>query len=321
MSLRLPSLIAATAAAGATFFAPATAHAGPVTHTTQSVDIPCGTSVLHQPSDWFLPAGPPRGLVWLQHGFARTNTNVADLATHFADAGYLVFTPALPFMDLDGCTLQNLTGNRGFLDNVAHLFGTATDPTSTLGLSLAEAVDDSGHAPIAMPRQMIFIGHSAGAEAVTYVADRIRTAHPDAWTGLSGLVLLDPVKSFVDNNTEPSLISLDRTGLPILAISAAPSWCNSFGTGTMALQQYLHRPFLGVRLTSGVHTDGEGASSDTLGTLLCGVPQAANVSELDLLALGWADDYLSGATTAEFYPDAALRQVAAAPRAQILRPN
>ncbi|MEV0710453.1 alpha/beta hydrolase [Nocardia aurea] len=320
MSFRLPTVITATAVAGAAFFAPALAHAESVTHTAQSVDIPCGSAVLHQSSDWYFPSGQPRGLVWLQHGFARSNANVADLATRFAEAGYLVFTPALPFMDLNGCTLQNLTGNRGFLDNVAGLFGTAGDPASTLGASLTEAAARIGRAPVAMPRQMVFVGHSAGAEAVTYVADRLRTTYPEAWSGLRGLILLDPVKSFIDNNTDPSLINLDTTSLPIQAISAAPSACNNLGTGTMSMQQYLHRPFLGVRLTGGVHTDAEGSSSDLLGTLLCGEPQTANVAELDALAIGWADDYLSGTPTSEFYPDEGFRRVAAAPGAQILRP-
>lgn len=319
MSFRLPSLIAATAVATTTFLAPAAAHAEPVTHAAHSIDIPCRTAVLHQPSDWFIPAGTPKGLIWLQHGFARTNTNVADLASRFAEAGYLVFTPALPFMDLNGCTLQNLTGNREFLDGVAGLFATATDPSSTLAASLSAALERSGRAPLTMPEHMIFLGHSAGAEAVAYVANRIRAAHPDAWTNLRGLILLDPVKSFVDNNTDPSLVDLDRTDLPIRAISAAPSWCNNLGSGTASMQTHLHRPFLGVRITDGSHVDAEGASSDVVGTLLCGVPQAGHVAELDAVALGWADDYLSGSITDAFYPDASDR-VAAAPRAEVLRP-
>ncbi|MGN2637811.1 alpha/beta hydrolase [Nocardia takedensis] len=319
MRYRLPTLIAATAA-GVTLATAPVAQAAPTYHHNQDIAIACGTATLHQDSDWFLPAGQPKALVWLQHGFARTNRNVAALATHFAEAGYAVFTPALPFMDLNGCTLQNLTGNRPFLNTVAALFGEAADPTGALATSLAEAARASGHPPITMPAQMVFAGHSAGAEAVTYVADRLRTAYPAAWPSLRGLVLLDPVKSFIDNNTDPSLINLDPTDLPIRAISAAPSACNNLGTGTTSMQTHLHRPYLGVRLTGGVHTDAEGDSSDTLGTLLCGVPESRNVSELDSIAVGWADDYVSGETTARFYPDTAFSDVAAAPGAHILRP-
>ncbi|MGY2062863.1 alpha/beta hydrolase, partial [Nocardia gipuzkoensis] len=71
-----------------------------------SIEIPCAADVLEQSADWYLPAGPPRGLIWLQHGFARTNANMDDLAQVFADAGYLVFAPNLPFMNLSGCTMQ-----------------------------------------------------------------------------------------------------------------------------------------------------------------------------------------------------------------------
>ncbi|MBF6353559.1 alpha/beta hydrolase [Nocardia higoensis] len=322
MSSRLPSLIAAVTAAsvaGAVFTVPAAAHAESVLRADQAIEIPCRTTVLRLRSDWFIPAGAPKGLIWLQHGFARTGAHVSGLATHFAEAGYLVFTPTLPFMDLGGCTLQNLTGNREFLNSVAALFATATDPASTLGVSLSDALERSGRAPMPMPEQMIFLGHSAGAEAVAYVANRLHAAHSAAWADLRGLILLDPVKSFVDNNTDASLTALDGTGLPIQTISAAPSWCNSLGTGTTAVQTYLHRPFLGVRVPGGSHVDAEGTSSDTLGSLVCGSPQTAHVSALDALAVGWADDYLSGASTVTLYPDAS-GQVAAAPGAEVLRP-
>ncbi|WP_067860880.1 alpha/beta hydrolase [Nocardia shimofusensis] len=319
MSSRLPSLIAAASVAGTALFIPTAAHAEPVTQAGHTIEIPCRTAILRQPSEWFIPASAPKGLIWLQHGFARTDDHVSDLATHFAEAGYLVFTPTLPFIDLDGCTLQNLTGNREFLNNVATLLATATDPASTLGVSLSGALERSGRAPMAMPERMIFLGHSAGAEAVAYVANRIHTAHPAAWANLRGLILLDPVKSFVDNNTDASLIALDRTDLPIQAISAALSWCNNLGTGTTAMQTHLHRPFLGVRIPGSSHVDAEGSSSDAVGTAVCGTPQTAHASTLDTLAVGWADDYLSGATTAALYPDAS-GQVAAAPGAEVLRP-
>ncbi len=319
MRRRLPALIVTVAAGWALLAAPA-ASAAPTYHHRQDIEIACGSGVLHQDSEWFLPAGQPKALLWLQHGFARTDRNVAELAESFAEAGYAVFTPSLPFFDLDGCTLQNLTGNRPFLDNVTALFGEADDPSGTLARSLAEAARASGHAPIVMPDRMVFAGHSAGAEAVTYAADRLRRAYPAAWPGLRGLILLDPVTSFLDNNTDPSLRDLDPTDLPIRAISATPSLCNNFGSGTTSMRTYLHRPYLGVRLKSGVHTDAEGNSSDTLGTLLCGVPESRNIADLDALAIGWADDYVSGETTARFYPNTEFSDVAAVAGAQILRP-
>ncbi|RDI60564.1 hypothetical protein DFR76_115194 [Nocardia pseudobrasiliensis] len=279
-----------------------------------SIEIPCAADILRQSADWYLPTRPARGLIWLQHGFARSNANVADLAQTFADAGYLVFAPSLPFLNLSGCTMQNLGDNTAFLNNVAALL--SGDPTGALGVSLAAAVGPGRDVPV-IPREFVFVGHSAGAEAVEYVADRLRTNAPQVWAGLRGLVLLDPVMSFLGDNTDRALGELDATGLPILAVAGSPSWCNSFGSGTAALQRDLHRPFVGVRLRGGSHTDAEGASSDALGELLCGTPVSANVNALHRLALGWTHDFFAGTTTPDYYPSAAA-SVAAVPDAQVL---
>ncbi|MFF0493708.1 alpha/beta hydrolase [Nocardia sp. NPDC004068] len=311
----------ATAAALALSTSPAAADALP-----GSVEIPCAADVLRQSADWYLPAGPPRGLIWLQHGFARTNANVAELARTFADAGYLVFAPSLPFVNLSGCTMQNLGDNTAFLDNVAALL--SGDPTGALGVSLAAAVGPGREVP-AIPREFVFVGHSAGGEVVEYVANHLRTNAPGVWAGLRGLVLLDPVKSFLGENTDRALAGLDPTPLPILTVSGPPSWCNNFGSGTAALRAHLHRPFVGVLLTGGAHTDAEGGSSDAVGELLCGTPQPANVATLHRLAVGWADDFFSGGATPDLYPaaaspttagtiPAAIGAVAAAPGAQVL---
>ncbi|MEV6278903.1 hypothetical protein [Nocardia sp. NPDC051832] len=279
------ALIAVTAAG--------TATAG--TQISGSVDIRCAAGTLHQDASWYLPDGKPTAMVWIQHGFARSNAQIGALAASFADAGYLVFAPSLPFMQLQGCTLQNLGDNNAFLHNVAELFGTATDPAGALAAGLAAAARRSGVPVPELPSDLVFLGHSAGAEAVTFVADRIRSTHPETFTGLRGVILLDPVKSFIGDNIARALTGLDPTGLPILTISAAPALCNSFGIGTTAVQS-LRRPFVGIRLRGGVHTDAEGASSDPLGTLFCGTPTAANAATLSTLALGWTGDFLSGAT-------------------------
>ncbi|MFE3193806.1 hypothetical protein ACFXHA_32720 [Nocardia sp. NPDC059240] len=278
-----------------------------------SIDIPCAAATLHQNADWYLPDGTPRALIWLQHGFARDGGKVADLAHTLSGAGYLVFAPSLPFFDPAGCTLQNLGDNTAFLDHIAELFSTATDPDSVLAASLAAASAGTGHPPPAIPPAAVFIGHSAGAEAVEYVAHRLHAGHPDAWPNLRGLILLDPVKSFLGNNTDAALTDLDPTGLPILTISGPPGLCNNFGSGTTALQALLHRRFLGVRLPFGEHTDAEGASSDMVGELACGMPQSANVSALKQLTTRWTDDFLSAAGddpgTAELCPQGPLEPV------------
>lgn len=259
-----------------------------------TIDLPCASGSLRQRAGWYLPDGPARGLVWLQHGFARSNDNVESLAETLSSAGYLVFAPSLPFVDLAGCTLQNLGDNTPFLAGIAELFTTAADPRGALALSLADAAPHMGRAAPDLPPDIVFIGHSAGAEAIEYVAHRLHATRSAAWPHLRGLVLLDPVKSFLGNNTDASLTDLDPTGLPILTISGPPGLCNNFGSGTTAIRTLLHRPFVGVRLPSGAHTDAEGASSDAVGELACGVPQSANVAALQRLALTWTDDFFIG---------------------------
>jgi len=105
-----------------------------------------------------------------------------------------------------------------------------------------------------------------------------------------------PVKSFLGTNTDTALADLAATDLPVLTVSGPPALCNNFGSGTIALQSHLHRPFPGVRLTTGEHTDAEGASSDRLGELFCGTPQPDNVAALQQLAVRWTGDYFDGTT-------------------------
>ncbi|MEU0543059.1 hypothetical protein ABZ319_24615 [Nocardia sp. NPDC005978] len=302
MNHRGPALAAVAAALIAVVSAgPATAPAAAAPVLGGSIEIPCAASVLRQSASWYLPEGDPRGLVWVQHGFARNSDNVASLARTLSDSGYLVFAPSLPFFDLAGCTLQNLGDNTPFLDAIATLFATAGDPAGALSRSLSDAAARQGVTPPAIPANFVFVGHSAGGEAVEYVAHSLHVRHPETWDHLRGVVLLDPVKSFLGANTDRALTDLDDTDLPILAISAPPSLCNNFGTGTTALQTLLHRPFLGVRLPAGTHTDAEGTSSDALGEALCGTPDATNIDTVELLTAGWAGDFFNGATTADFY--------------------
>ncbi|MFE3543771.1 alpha/beta hydrolase [Nocardia sp. NPDC059177] len=311
MIIRTP-LLAAVAAMLLCTAAPAAQAAE---HLPGAIEIPCAAGVLDQVADWYLPTGTPRALIWLQHGFARSSAQLADLATDFAEHGYLVFAPTLPFLDLSGCTLQNLGDNTGFLAHVADLFATAGDPAGALTISLAAAAARAGHETPSLPADLVFLGHSAGAEAVAFVADQLRTRSPGTWARLHGIVLFDPVKSFLGDNTDRALAGIDTTTLPALTISAPPSLCNNFGTGTDAVQTRLHRPFVGVRLPHGAHTDAEGTSSDLLGETLCGHPRSTDVTTLHTLALAWTADFLDGTTTPAYYPTTPGGPVPAAPTA------
>ncbi|UGT56361.1 alpha/beta hydrolase [Nocardia asteroides] len=303
------SALAAVFAVVALLAAATPAHADRVAGT---IDIPCAADVVHQDAAWYLPVGIPRGLVWLQHGFARSGAHLSDLATDFAERGYLVFVPSLPFLELRGCTLQNLGDNTGFLGHVAELFA---DPARILATGLADAARHSGRETPDLPGDLVFVGHSAGAEAVAYAADHLRRTAATTWARMRGVVLLDPVPSFLGDNTDRALAGLADTGVPVLTVAAAPSVCNSFGAGTAAVQAHLRGPFVGVRLPHGAHTDAEGASSDLLGTALCGQPDPRDVDALSALAVGWTDDFIAGTTTPAYYPDPRTGTVAAAPSA------
>ncbi|WP_207947122.1 hypothetical protein [Actinomadura sp. 7K507] len=297
--------VAACAAASLTVAAPAQAA---VTRVQTTVEIRCAFTMLNQSADWYFPSGTPKGLVWLQHGFVRANDHVADLAGEYASEGYLVFAPTLPSAHIFGCTLQNIGNNTDFLGNVADLFGKASHPNDKLGRSLAKAKAEAGRPDVTMPSSMVFSGHSAGGEAVTYVADKVRTGYPSAWTGLRGLVLLDPVKSFIGSNLVTGLRGVDGTGRQIRTISAPDGTCNNSGSGTDAVQAEVNDPFVGVRLRNGAHTDAEGSSTDSVGTIACGTPKAPNITALQTFAVAWAKDAFNGTQTPGYLPGGAYYQ-------------
>jgi hypothetical protein len=233
---------------------------------------------------------------------------MADLARHYSAAGFLVFAPTLPSADIYGCTVENLGNNTAFLNNVAALIGDATNPNGRLARSYATAAAAAGRSGSSLPANYIVAGHSAGGEAVAYIANRLRTTYPSQFTHLKLVQLLDPVNSTVGLNMANGLNGLNLTSTPVYAISSPPYSANSNASGTVELTTDVHRPFLGVRLVTGCHCDAEGASTDSLCTLLDGTPQAANIAALQTLAVAWATDAADATTTATYYPGGAYYQ-------------
>jgi triacylglycerol esterase/lipase EstA (alpha/beta hydrolase family) len=270
--------------------------------------VACANSTLTQDADWFFPdAATPKGLVFLQHGFSRSNANVFALARKYQAAGFLVFAPQLPSSNSNGCTVNNTGSNPAFLNNVAAWLGTAT-AGGPLAVSYTAAAAKAGRAGTTLPAKYVLAGHSAGGDAVTYIANRLRTTHPSAFAALRLLQLLDPVKSPSGTNMADGLTGLATTSLPIFTISSPPYLSNSQASGTVELQNRVDRPFLGVRLTTGSHCDAEGSTTNFLCTLTGGASKAANVTALQTLAVNWAADAVAGATTATFYPGGAYYQ-------------
>ena len=62
--------------------APATARAATAwTEVSTTVDVGCSVFTYHQAADWYFPAtAAPKALIYLQHGFSRSNGNMQDLA-------------------------------------------------------------------------------------------------------------------------------------------------------------------------------------------------------------------------------------------------
>lgn len=273
------------------------------TMVSNSTTIKCGLGTLSAPTDWYLPPAAPKGLIWLQHGFSESNADFASYAASVASRGYIVFVPTLPTANIYGCTVENIGNNTDFLNNVATLFGTASTAGNGLAASFADAVKRAGRTDLALPTKTAFVGHSAGGEAVLYVANRWRSTYPSTFGQLKGIVLADPVNSFVGNNTAVALSGLNTTPVPIEALASPPYSCNNNQSGTLAVESGLPtRSFHGIQITTGSHGDIFGTSVNALETTTCGTPQPKNVSAAQTLASAWLDDDIAGTHSPAFYP-------------------
>ena len=270
---------------------------------TNTVDVKCAGSTKAIPTDWYFPVGTPKALVWLQHGFTESKDDWVETGRKAADAGFVVMATTLPSADLFGCTVQNIGNNTDFLNNVATMFSGMGTANTAITKSYADAASKAGRSGLAMPAKLEFSGHSAGGEAVLYVANRLRTASPTTFAKLKGLVLQDSVKSFIGDNTDASLTGLATTTLPIYALASPKGSCNADQSGTQAVVSKLAgRAFHGTVITTGVHGDIFGTSANGLGTATCGTPQPTNTAAVRTLTFGWVTDQAAGTTTAAFYP-------------------
>ncbi len=274
-----------------------------ITKVSNTVEVACGSTTATVPVDWYFPGATPKGLVWLQHGFVESKDDWADFAPQVAAEGYLAMATSLPSTDPQGCNVQNAVDNGPFLDNLAALFAGIDRPTGSLGRSHAEAAALAGRAGEGLPQAMAFSGHSAGGEAVLSVADRLLRSDPSAFAKLRGLVLQDPVASFVGTNTSDAAANLNLTALPIYTLASPPSACNADQSGTRAVIAGLTtRSFSGAQVTTGVHGDIFGPAQSVVGALVCGIPAAENTAATRTLTLGWFGDQFAGSPSADFYP-------------------
>ncbi|OBF55517.1 hypothetical protein A5756_12590 [Mycobacterium sp. 852002-53434_SCH5985345] len=273
------------------------------TEADSTTDVACATETRAVPTTWYFPSTPPVGLVWLQHGFVEGAKVWSTFAAELAGSGYLVLATKLPTVNPFGCTVEHLIDNTGFLNNIADVFAHKDDPTGALASSFAMAAAKAGRSVIPLPDKLVFVGHSAGAEAVEYVAERLHTAYPDTFAQMRGIVSEDGVKSFLGSNTDQALAGLAGTTLPIYATASPHLLCNFFQLGTKAIERFLSdRTFHGVKIVTGAHGDALGPSSPAYENLVCGRPKPGNVAAVWGLTRGWIADMFAGTLTPDFYP-------------------
>lgn len=261
---------------------------------------------------WWAPTTAPIALLWLQHGFARSRRRMAALAAAYASSGMLVLTTSLRSADPFARTVQNLRDNTRFLDEIGGMLSGADE---VLADSWSASRGATAIADQPLPDQLLLVGHSAGGDAVAYVAGRLVT------TGArraSGVVLLDPVRSASGDNLATGLDHLSTTDTPVRIVAAAPSRCNAGGSGVTTALQHLSG-FAGVRLTTGSHTDAEGADTDRLAARLCGAPTPDNVAALRSLSTAWLTEATGRNAAIAAGPESRLvTELVAAGRASVL---
>ena len=303
--------IAAIASLGLVISTTACDPAPTASKVTNTVDIACAAGTYATPTDWYLPAtASPKGLVWLQHGFTESKDDWAEYGKKLSDAGFIAMATTLPTADIFGCTVENVGNNTGYLNNIATLFGGMGTSTRAIERSWADAQTTAGRTTTALlPSKLLFVGHSAGGEAVTYVANRLRTNHATTFAKLKGLVLEDPVNSFIGDNLSAGLTGLNGTTLPIYALASPSYSCNNNQAGVALVTSKLTtRTFHGVQVTSGSHGDVFGGAISGIEASTCGTPQAKNTAAVQTLSTAWLTDQAAGSKTATYYPGGATYQ-------------
>lgn len=278
------------AVAGQLDDAPPVDAAVAVRSATANLVLPCGTSTTVL-ADWYFPAvTSPTGVVWVQHGFTRSRTNIAALARSIAaTTSAIVVAPSISsnFLSLNGCWINGSSMHRA----VARMFG---DQFSALQASATSAARTAGAGRVTLPRRFVLTGHSAGGNLATAAAGettRLTSGGASVAVNLAGVVMYDGVDSGGAIRTGLSRLvgAFDR---PVWTIAAPDSSCNASGSGTDALVAARPGRFVGVLVTQGSHNDAEGTASTGCGTVL-----ARNVAALRTLASDWIGALLAGTPT------------------------
>ena len=238
---------------------------------------------------WYFPdadaheGAAPQSIVYLQHGFLRTNSAMAAMAMELAQrTDSVVVTPTVTsnFFAADGRWINGVPTQRA----VANLF--EGDRTALTGSAVA-----AGWTGGVLPTKFVLAGHSAGgglaAAAAGYTVDN-GTA-----SDLLLVVMLDAVPT---GDALPTALGklTGSNAKQVLLMASRPYVWNYYGLATRQLEMARPGQFIGVQMVGGSHVDYEGASTDFVESLVCGFSRPENVKAVQDLAVEWINDAIAG---------------------------
>ncbi len=267
------------------------------------LDIPGALFGNTVPADWYFPTQADgtvqaQGVIWLQHGFAATNSFYAELAQDLAmKTNSIVVAPTLssiPFTLSGGCLICGPTEQAA----VAAFL----DPNRTALVDSAVAAGYTGDLN-ELRGKFALAGHSAGGGFATAVASDYIGEGSDAQdANLVGVVMFDGVSNgALDGSFTDEVNILKAAGKPIYQIAAPAQTWNAFGMTTNALVSALSGQFAGVVLTGGSHVDsmlGVNPLFDAVLQLVTQRVPAGNTAATYTLSTGWINDMYAGYTPA-----------------------
>lgn len=258
------------------------------------------------PADWYFPEGsldeggtPPEHVIYLQHGFLATGVFYDYTASYLAQqTNSVVVVPTLTsnIFATDGMWL----GGTQMHQAVAALFLNGNT-------ALQDSAEAAGYpAGVALPKDVVLVGHSLGGGLVIDTARYIAADTPSADDyHLAGVLMLDGVSS-----TDPvPILEGIPADIPVYNLSSQPYMWNLFGAMDNALTQVRGDTFHGVQLVGGLHSDsmiGGNVLVQFGAYLLTGFSKPSNVAGSQILAATWISDmfacqYDSGCSKTGYY--------------------
>ena len=252
-------------------------------------------------ADWYFPTQSDgtvdaQGVIWLQHGFAATNTFYSALATDLAQrTNSIVVAPtlfSLPFTFSGGCLICSSSQQAA-----ADVF---LDPGRS---ALVTSAQDAGYTGDVSELLGAFVlsGHSAGGGfSMATAADYVTNGSDRQDADLLGVVMFDGVSNGTfDGTFDDQIAALDAADIPVYQIAAPAQAFNVFGATTNALLAARPGQYNGAMLVGGSHVDamlGTNPLLDFTSQLVTSFSPAGSTEAVYALSNGWINDLYVGAT-------------------------